>query len=104
MIRSIPPANRRGPTRLSSMRAATASGFIFVGQHSRPHTAQDDFHPHVIVPDQEERRTREVYRETMAAYRERIRELITDLRSQNDRYLEDEAALLEEDLQRRGQR
>lgn len=58
-LRSIPPANRRpGLLRqLSSMRAATHVGLVFVGSQtgrSADQSTDDEFTPRVITPDKAE--------------------------------------------------
>jgi hypothetical protein len=49
MLRSIPPANRR----VSSMRAATRTGKVFVGSADRGGQEKSTFRPLVIKPDPE---------------------------------------------------
>lgn len=72
-LRSIPPANRRTNRldRLSSMAAATHTGFTFVGDgigsaNARQEADQDTFAPRVIAPDPLVAETRRLYREAMA--------------------------------------
>jgi len=86
---SIPPANRRRPSRLdrvSSLRAATLSGFIFVGSQRNQSPNQSiqtrDFKPHVIKSDSQARKITEAFRKAIA---------------EKERWLADELASLREE-------
>ena len=70
LLRSIPPANRRSPTpiaigvrQLSSMRAATATGFTMVGGQTKlgSTSAGETFRPKIVRPNLCSQRRREIY-------------------------------------------
>ena len=72
MLRSIPPANRQHRN-VSSMRAATASGYVFVGsaQHrgSQP-PPEEKCHVKAIKPDKAAAEERQAYRCALAIKKE----------------------------------
>ena len=60
MLRSIPPANRqRSLSVISSMRAATRSGHVFVGSGSARRAYAESHKPSGVVPDPKVKRQRE---------------------------------------------
>ena len=79
-LRSIPPANRR-PIRVSSMRAATKAGLIFVGGHiggqqqSVPVT-ENTFHPKVISANPDIWNQRGAYYKSRQILIDQLKELI----------------------------
>ena len=95
-LRSIPPANRT-LGRLSSMRAATTSGMIFVGSASQP-AKEPDFKPHIIKPDQQAQQAREAFHKALATKREQLLKYLEELEGQTDKWLLQEAQLIREEL------
>ena len=81
-LRSIPPANRRPLRRLSSMRAATATGFTMVGGQSRllTQTSQpapaDSYQPKVVRPNPQKEKQRQIFYAALHEKIVRIRELL----------------------------
>jgi len=63
-LRSIPPANRKRSIK-SSMRAATNSGYTFVGRQ-RKEPKEEVFKAKVIKPDLEAQKVRNLIRNTIA--------------------------------------
>ena len=103
----IPPANRPRASKLgklSSLRAAMGSGFVFIGSHQGPRAKipeeTDDFQPKVRTPNPQDAKARSIYEATIAARREQIKQLVLQLRDQDDEHLENEARILEDDLRR----
>jgi len=86
------------------------TGFVFIGSRQGPYGAvgprakipveTDDFQPKAHAPDSQDAKARSIYRATMAARKEQIKQLILQLRDQGDECLEDEAKILEDGLQR----
>lgn len=89
-LRSIPPANRQIAclSRLSSMRAATRVGLIFVGASSpalseaagRPAKVQeeDGFRPRVIRPDDQRERQRQAFLKALDAKLRQLERLMAE--------------------------
>jgi len=86
------------------------TGYVFIGSHQGPYGAvgpsaeipakTSGFHPRVYKSNPQDAKARNIYEATMAARREQIKQLVLQLRDQGDEYLEDEAKILEDDLQR----
>ena len=60
----------------------------------------NSFRPQVFAADREAARERQAWREALAAKRAQLMALLDDLGAESDRYLQKEAELLAEDLQR----
>ena len=88
------------------------TGFVFIGSHQGPHrivvlsaegsVEAGGFHPRVRASNPQDTEARNIYEATMAARREQIKQLVLQLRDQDDEHLEDEARILEDDLRRLG--
>lgn len=72
-LRSIPPQNRRRSLNtISSMRAATRTGFTFVGGQAGPKSAATTFQPKVVRPDPQ----KEIYLQAIQSLAKKLDELI----------------------------
>ena len=80
ILRSIPPANRQPLRRISSMRAATATGFVMVGRQTNRQSApaESKFQPKIVPPNPEVREQREMYYKAVQALARQLEELLTD--------------------------
>ena len=83
-LRSIPPANRIGPSRmahLSSMRAADRAGMVFV-RRAEPRQAQlsapAKARARVVHPDGQTQRERQAFQQAWAAKVRQIEALLAD--------------------------
>ena len=83
LLRSIPPANRRSPTpiaigvrQLSSMRAATATGFTMVGGQLGSAPAGETFRPKATCPDPRRQKQKEVYYKAIQSHIRQLKELL----------------------------
>ena len=77
-LRSIPPANRQPlrVRRLSSMRAATATGFTMVGAQSRQPETSSTFRPNIVRPAPQRQGQREIYLQAIRSLANQLDELI----------------------------
>ena len=80
ILRSIPPANRQPLRRISSMRAATATGFVMVGRQMNHQSApaESKFQPKIVPPNPEVREQREMYYKAVQALARQLEELLAD--------------------------
>ena len=74
-LRSIPPANRQPLRRLSSMRAATATGFTAIGAQSRQ-PVTSTFRPNIVRPDPQKQGQKEIYYKAIQSLTKQLEELI----------------------------
>ena len=83
-LRSIPPANRIGPSRmarLSSMRAADRAGqhlMVFVGRAEPRQAQSDEIRARIVHPDGQAQRERQAFQQAWAARVRQIEALLAD--------------------------
>ncbi len=80
-LRSIPPANRVGPSRLarlSSMQAADRAGMVFVGRQEPRQAETRENRARVMGPDAQAQRERQAFQQAWTARIRQIEELLAD--------------------------
>ena len=97
---AIPPANRRQPQRLSSMRAATRTGMTFVGAMTTRQAESTTTKARVIKADGQAHRNRAALRKAIAAKIAQLECLMEQALAVGDPWLAEEAEFWRKELRR----